>query len=1040
MPVLSERRPEPSAFHANVNGLGPRLEETRVASLAFAFVSLQDTRLREATGAATLARTWPRYRAYGFFHSEEGPACHLLVHAGFAQREIVRETRHRHRLIAIEVNLPDGAPLVVASYYAPPAENNGPLSGPLLNLVLHHPRALLLGDLNARSVELGCRRTNANGDVLVEALEGINVSVLNDPGQPTYYSNAQLAFDCLDWALATRPAARLFSCRLGEDIGSDHLPLLVERIRPGGRRQRQQQQRSPTAPPRWRTSRVQAWEPFRTSLLEQLDAKGFLPPPPDPSTPAEVDERVADLVAAFQAAADACLSRSTPRCAGELRLPWKIRCLITERRRLRLRLRRRPDDLVVRTEASRLQREISKGISDLRQEQMEAHTEMLRAGPRGLNGLTGPRDFWSTVRGYFCPAPPPPPPLESDSGLPPSVDAADRAAAFGRHLEIACGGLNDPAFDEDFYEETERLVGHYCDHELRPLNELPARQQPTFQETLPSGSMVEEDPTRQVSPAEVASAISRLHRGKAPGRDGVSSDLLKEAPPVVLDLLAGVFSSSLALGWVPACWRSAVVRMLPKAGRSLTRPADYRPISLSPVMGKLLEAIFARRLLRLVNQRSLLPPEQTAFQPASGAIEQVLLLAQRAGQALNAGLATTVVSLDVAKAFDTVWHAGLLRTCMELLPAPTARWIAAFLRERQMAVLEDGCVSPAFPLGTGVPQGSPLSPLLFILFVASMPLPRGELEGATVYADDVALWCSDTTPAAAWSNLQPHLDGVTTWCRRWRLRLSPEKTQLAFFSRQRPLPATWTPDVRLLGEPLVWRDHLDLLGVRLDRRLHLQPHALRLAARVAPRTLALRRLMAISWRVPAWIGVLLYKVMIRSVLVYAAPVAIMAGFSAWRLLERTERRGLRAATRSRIDLPTAELHARSRVPPLREEVTRLASVFLGRLRERGAKRLLSAFIPERPQHPGRVRWDTPLERAFAGMDDTEQNRVRTWLRDHLGSQPPSSLRRKPPSSRSRPSQALHRPPDLWGVSPFDATSTATPNLLWPWTPQAWRPP
>ena len=228
MSRLDERRPGPSAFHANVNGLGPRLEETRAASLGFAFVSLQDTRLREAAGGATLARTWPRHRAYGHFHSETGPACHLLVHAAFQQRQVVRETRHRHRLVAVEVILPDGAPLVVASYYAPPAEYIGLLSRALLDLALRFPRAIVLGDLNARSVELGCRRTNANGDVLVEALEDLGAIVLNDPGQPTFYSYANQSFDCLDWALATSSAARLLPhCRMGEDIGSNHLPLVL---------------------------------------------------------------------------------------------------------------------------------------------------------------------------------------------------------------------------------------------------------------------------------------------------------------------------------------------------------------------------------------------------------------------------------------------------------------------------------------------------------------------------------------------------------------------------------------------------------------------------------------------------------------------------------------------------------------------------------------------------------------------------------------------------------------------------------------------
>jgi hypothetical protein len=173
--------------------------------------------------------------------------------------------------------------------------------------------------------------------------------------------------------------------------------------------------------------------------------------------------------------------------------------------------------------------------------------------------------------------------------------------------------------------------------------------------------------------------------------------------------------------------------------QALTRPADFRPISLTSAIRKLLEGIFADRLLQLARCRSLLPPEQSAFQPGRGAVEQVVLLAQRAGQVMNAGLSTTVIGLDIAGAFDSVWHAGLLRQCCDLLPTGCTRWITAFLRDRSAAVLEDGAVSPAFPLRTGVPQGSPLSPLLYIFFTASLPVPRGELRGASVYADDVVL-------------------------------------------------------------------------------------------------------------------------------------------------------------------------------------------------------------------------------------------------------------------------------------------------------------
>lgn len=112
--------------------------------------------------------------------------------------------------------------------------------------------------------------------------------------------------------------------------------------------------------------------------------------------------------------------------------------------------------------------------------------------------------------------------------------------------------------------------------------------------------------------------------------------------------------------------------MIPKRAAP-SHPADYRPISLLPTFVKLLEAIVASRLQAFVTLRQLLPPEQSAFQSRRSALEQLTLLAPRAGQSLNAGLSTTAVCLDFEKAFDCVWHAGLLRTLRELLPPGVMR-------------------------------------------------------------------------------------------------------------------------------------------------------------------------------------------------------------------------------------------------------------------------------------------------------------------------------------------------------------------------------
>ena len=478
-------------------------------------------------------------------------------------------------------------------------------------------------------------------------------------------------------------------------------------------------------------------------------------------------------------------------------------------------------------------------------------------------------------------------------------------------------------------------------------------------------------------------------------------------------MLSGLYTGSLLCGHVPSRWRVAWVRMLPKPGRGLTSPEDFRPIALTSCLGKLLERLLARRLLLFCTDRCLLPPEQSGFRPGRDCLEQVVLLAQRSAQGLNGGLATAVASLDVSRAYDSVWHAGLLFRCREALPDATCRWIAGFLHSRTAAILEDGFLSAEFPVPSGVPQGSPLSPLLYVFFTASMPLPRGVQLGATAYADDVALWSTAATPASAWDTLRPHLHGLVQWGCRWRLKFSPAKTQAAFFSRRL---GNWPPEAlacpSFSDTELPWARDVRILGVRLDRRLRLLRHAQEIARRFAPRVLELRRLMDTFRGVPSWVGVLLYKSLVRSALLYAAPVLVLLCNSGWRVLERLERRALRAALHARMVTPIAELYQRARLKPLRQESHRLAGLFLARHALRANSHLLSSFAPEVDQRADIVRFEEPLDRLLACVAPRHRRRVVDRIHTAAGRFVSLAV------SSGRPSRGLSHPPTFWGVSPW----------------------
>ena len=977
-------------FHANVGGVRPREEELRAATAGFPVLALQETGFRSVDSAATVwRRSWPDFEVVAsFLHDEDGVGTALLVRRSVRWRSVVRRSVRRHRLCSAEVEL-GGAWLRVSSLYVPPVAPGVELDLELLAAGLDGSLALLVGDLNARSTELGCRTTNAHGRRLAEFLldDAAPVVSLREAEQPTLFHRSCGFVDTVDWALATPAAARFLSADLGTDVDSDHIPVVVRSLRPAAERRRF----SDAA--RWRTSRVTDWRPFETAVEAELREAQLAPDPPFPSCPAEVDTVAETFEAALQRAADSCFQRSRPR-ADDARLPfpWWVVQLVRLRSKLRRRLAAHGPTEELRRELARVRRALRRALDDCRREAVLEKARAFTRGPR-RQGLA----FWSAVKHWFRGPDHQLPPLCGDVDV--ATSPAERAEVFVRHLERALGGEEHPSFDADFRHEVEAAVA--ADLDLQPLGSLPEEDEAD-----------EDDPARPVLRFEVARELRQLHSGKAPGPDGVSTDMLRHLPRVAVQLLARLFSSSLALGYVPGCWRRSYVRMLPKPGKQLSRPADFRPIALCSCVGKVLERLFARRLSRLLEARGLLPEEQSAFRPGRGTEEQLCLVAQRAVQASNGGLSTTLVALDVNKAYDSVWHAGLVRRLRTSTSVPTARWVAAFLRERRAAVLEDGCVSRFVATAAGVPQGSPLSPALFIFFTAEMPLPRGQLVGASLYADDLALWACADSPAAALDAVRPHLQRIERWGRLWRLRFNPDKTQLGFFSRRTRWPTADLQPQLLLGAHVDWADHVDLLGLRFDRRLQLLPHAQRLAERLGPRCLELRRWSWAFRTVPAWVGVLLYKTLIRPALTYGGAALLLSCATARERLRRLERRGLRAALRRGLDTPIERLYVEARCPELDAVLRTGARRQMRRAADTRNSRLLAGFVSGVAQRADRARRDLPLERAFALLDEDDEEAVRSALEECGVRRGAFDIFRPGRNRGVRPEV------ELWGRSPF----------------------
>ena len=206
-----------------------------------------------------------------------------------------------------------------------------------------------------------------------------------------------------------------------------------------------------------------------------------------------------------------------------------------------------------------------------------------------------------------------------------------------------------------------------------------------------------------------------------------------------------------------------------------------------------------------------------------------------------------MASVDFSKAFDSVWHSALFHKLFLLkLPPCFILRVRSFLSDRRAKVQVAGSHSRSFRIRRGVPQGSVLGPVLFILFFDDITkdLPRGA--HASLYADNLAIWSSSPDPLKASSVVQSSLTVLETWSNLWRLPLNLKKCESSFFSTDLH-QATFQPQMKLLGLPLLFNPTPKFLGVTCDRTLSFGAHVQSLCSKFYPHHKALRSIATASW-------------------------------------------------------------------------------------------------------------------------------------------------------------------------------------------------
>ena len=312
--------------------------------------------------------------------------------------------------------------------------------------------------------------------------------------------------------------------------------------------------------------------------------------------------------------------------------------------------------------------------------------------------------------------------------------------------------------------------------------------------------------------------LSNLQPHKAAGPDEIRPIVLRELRTEIAPIIQLIFEKSLATGKLPSDWTRANVSPIFKKGEK-SDPSNYRPISLTCILCKVMEHIIASNLTAHLNRHNILHDLQHGFRQKRSCETQLLQLVEDLGKQLIKGNQIDLVLLDFSKAFDKVNHLKLLfKLSQHGVKGNTLNWIRSFLLGRTQAVVLEGERSAEAPVTSGVPQGSVLGPLLFLLYIND--LPQNIQSQVRLFADDTAVYLTVTSSEDA-NTLQADLDTLQEWERTWDMEFNPSKCQVLHITCSRqPLQSQYT----LHGQFLESVDSAKYLGVNITQDLNWNHH------------------------------------------------------------------------------------------------------------------------------------------------------------------------------------------------------------------------
>ena len=327
----------------------------------------------------------------------------------------------------------------------------------------------------------------------------------------------------------------------------------------------------------------------------------------------------------------------------------------------------------------------------------------------------------------------------------------------------------------------------------------------------------------EINAEEILNIIRTLNPNKAHGPDGISIRMIKICDESICKPLVIIFKKCLLSGKFPSDWKKANVVPIYKKGNKQTLK-NYRPVSLLCVCGKIFERILYNNLYGFLTTNNLLSAKQSGFKSGDSCINQLLSITHNIYKSLDQGYEVRGVFLDISKAFDRVWHEGLLyKLKRNGIDGNLINLFKDFLYFRKQRVVLNGQFSDWKPIQAGVPQGSILGPLFFLIYVND--ISDGLQSEVKLFADDTSLFSTIYDSDECARLLNSDLLLIQKWANQWKMSFNPDPSKQAqevIFSHKVNKPAH--PELTFNENTINSISHQKHLGIALDQKLNFQEH------------------------------------------------------------------------------------------------------------------------------------------------------------------------------------------------------------------------